>query len=128
MTAFTITSIAIGGCASSDEGDADPVTPGIDDDAGTCLSGQTNCRDICVDTKIDRSNCGAWDPTTDGAALIRNALFYVVPRIVTASPRLDLGNMPAFTPKGTGLRAATVNATVDGFATKVSTLLVGRGV
>lgn len=131
------------------------------------------------------TNAGAWDPATDGATLIKNALVYTIPKMVTASARLDLGNVPVltaapaqtivykntssspqtissiersgahigdfavtpansvpvtlapgetldvgvvFTPTGSGLRAATVSVTVDGFATKLTTLLVGKGV
>lgn len=131
------------------------------------------------------SSSGTWSPTTDGAVLIKNALSYVVPKIVTAVPRLEMGNLavytpsPAktityrntstvprtissvtvtgshigdfavnaavptpvtlapgqtldvgvvFTPTGTGLRAATVIAVVDGFGSPITTLLVGKGI
>lgn len=132
------------------------------------------------------SSSGVWKPeTADGAALIKNALTYVVPKVITSVPRLELGNVavrtpspakkvtykntstaprtitsvtmtgahigdftitPAvalpvtlapgetldvgvvFTPTGTGLRAATVSAAVDGFVAAVTTLLVGKGI
>jgi len=57
VTGAFLASVAASGCASSDDNDADPVTPS--DDAGACPSGQTDCKGVCVDTKKDRSNCGA---------------------------------------------------------------------
>lgn len=56
--------------------------------------------------------------------------FAVTPAVslpVTLAPGETLEVGVVFTPSGTGLRAATVSVTVDGFATKLTTLLVGKG-
>jgi len=49
-----------------------------------------------------------------------------LPKTLAPGETLEVGVV--FTPSGSGLRAATVSATVDGFATKLTTLLVGKGV